>query len=136
MYTQARMSTTQGVEHAIDHAEPAETTPVSLEAEALESTAPEYLRDLKFELSTAGYLPAAVLVRADFSEDCSFAVQEEIERLREYVRAAAFVGAGILRVRVGEVAAPEKVDPALEACAERAQREGVRLEVEDIPDLG
>jgi hypothetical protein len=126
------MSTTQGVEHAIDHAEPTETTPVSLHAEALETTAPEYLRDLKFELSTAGYLPAEVVVTADFEDDCSFAIQEEADRLRNYIRAAAFVGAGTLRVRLETVSAPAKVEPALDACAERAEREGVRFEVEDL----
>ncbi|MFB6112269.1 MAG: hypothetical protein ABEJ35_07025 [Halobacteriaceae archaeon] len=129
------MSVTQGVEHAIDHAEPAETTPISLHAEALETTAPEYLRDLKFELSQEGYLPAEVVVGVSFDEDCSFAVQSEADRLRDYVRAAAFVGAGTLRVRVDNVAAPGKVAPALEACRERAEREGVRLEVEDAPRL-
>lgn len=130
------MSVTQGVEHAIDHAEQTETTPVSLEAEALETTAPEYLRDLKFELTTAGYLPAEVIVSADFQDECSFAIQEEADRLRDYIRAAAFVGAGTVRVQVDAVAAPKKVDPALSACAERAQREGVQLEVEGEADLG
>lgn len=129
------MSTTQGVEHAIDHAEPAETTPVSLHAEALETTAPEYLRDLKFELSTAGYLPAEVVVKAEFEDECSFAIQEEADRIREYVRAASFVGAGTIRVSIESVAAPGKVDPALGACAERAEREGVRFEVEGAPEL-
>lgn len=129
------MSTTQGVEHAIDHAEPTETTPVSLHAEALETTAPEYLRDLKFELSTAGYLPAEVVVTADFADDGTFAIQEEVDRLRDYVRAAAFVGAGTVRVRLETVAAPGKVQPALDACAERAEREGVRLELDGHPDL-
>lgn len=130
------MSVTQGVEHAIDHAEQTETTPVSLEAEALETTAPEYLRDLKFELTTAGYVPAEVVVSADFREECSFAIQEEADRLRDYIRAAAFVGAGTVRVQIDDVAAPQKVDPALSACAERAQREGVQLEVEGGTDLG
>jgi hypothetical protein len=129
------MSTTQSVERAIDNAEPAETTPVSLQADALETTAPEYLRDLKFELSTAGYLPAEVVVQANFAEECSFAIQEEADRIRDYVRAASFVGAGKIRVTIESVAAPEKVDPALGACAERAEREGVKFEIEGAPAL-
>lgn len=129
------MSTTQEVEHAIDHAETAEVEPVTLYTEALESTAPEYLRDLKFELANEGYLPAELVARAEFDEDCSFAVQDEADRLRDVVRAAAFVGAGTVRVRVDALAAPEKVEPALAACAERAEREGVRLTVEGAPDL-
>lgn len=131
------MSTTQTVEHALDHAETGETeaTPVRLHADALEATAPEYLRDLKFDLATAGYLPAELVVAAEFDEDCSFAVQEEADRLRGYVRAASFVGAGTLRVTIEDVAAPAKVEPALEACRERAEREGVRLVVDGGPDL-
>lgn len=132
------MSTTQAVEHALDHAEtdPTDATPVTLHAEALEATAPEYLRDLKFDLAKAGYLPAELVVEADFTEDCSFAVQEQADELRGYVRAAAFVGAGTLRVAIEEVTAPEKVKPALEACRERAEREGVRLVIDGDIDLG
>lgn len=124
------MSTTQGVRHAIDHATPAEPDPVTLHADALESTAPEYLRDLKFELSSEGYLPAILVVDVDFPEDCSIATQEEADRLRTYVRAAAFLGVGVLRVRVESVADDTKVRPALNACAERARRDGVRFEVD------
>jgi sugar phosphate isomerase/epimerase len=71
-----------------------------------------------------------VTVDACFDEDCSFATQDEADRLREYVRAAAFLGAGSITVSVHEVADEHKVLPALSACAERARREGVTFEVE------
>lgn len=114
----------------VDSCRPAETDPVSIPASALESTAPEYLRELKYELATDGKLPAVVECEAEFGEDCSFATQTETERLREYVRAAAFLGAGRLEVTVGDVANPEKVAPALAATAERAEREGVAFSVD------
>lgn len=130
------MSTTQGVRHAIDHATPADPEPVCLHADALESTAPEYLRDLKFELSREGYLPAELIVDADFPETSSFATHEEVDRLRSYVRAAAFLGVGSLRVDIESVADPATVKPALAACAERARRDGVQLDIAGPITLG
>lgn len=115
---------------AVESCRPAEAEPVSIPASALESTAPGYLRDLKRELAAADKVPAVLECEASFGEDCSLAAGEEVERLREYVRAAAFLGAGRLEVTVERVAAPGKVEPALEACAERARREGVALTVE------
>lgn len=104
-------------------------TPVSIDAEDLESTAPEYLRDLKYDLSTDDYVVARLTVRACFDENCSLETNREVERLRKYVRAAAFLGASKLTVDVEEVRTPEKVEPALAACEERARREGVSLDV-------
>ena len=123
------MSTTdaEGREAAFPRAD---VTPVTVPASALESTALEYLRDLKYEFASEGRMPAQVTLTATFDEECSFATQEEAERVREYVRAAAFIGAGRLTVSVGEVADESKVETALRACAEHARREGVRFEVE------
>lgn len=114
----------------VEACRPAEAEPVSIPASALESTAPEYLRDLKYDLAASDKVPAVVECEATFGEDCSFATQEETERLREYVRAASFLGASRVRVDIETVADPEKVEPALEACAERARREGVTLTVD------
>jgi hypothetical protein len=108
----------------------ADVTPVTVPATALESTAPEYLRDLKYELASDGLAPARVTLAASFDEDCSFATQDEAERVREYVRAAAFLGAGRLSVTVREVACDEKAETALRACAEHARREGVQFDVD------
>ncbi|MFB6104407.1 MAG: hypothetical protein ABEJ57_04885 [Halobacteriaceae archaeon] len=124
------MSATQGVRHAIDHATPTDRTPVTLHADALESTAPEYLRDLKFELASEDLLPAELVVEADFPADDSLSTQEEADRLRSYVRAAAFLGVGTLRVDLDTVANAAKVRPALDACAERARRDGVQFTVD------
>ncbi|SEQ25104.1 hypothetical protein [Natrinema salaciae] len=124
------MSTMSSHARAIDRCQPADATPVSLEAAALESTAPTYLRDLKSELTTEGLVPAELTVEACFDEDCSLATQEEIDRIRGYVRAGSFLGVGAVTVTVAAVTDPEKVRPALAACAERADREGLAFDVE------
>jgi hypothetical protein len=124
------MSTTSSTDRTIDRCRPADATPVALEAAALESTAPEYLRDLKADLTASGLVPAELTVDACFDEDCSLATQAEADRIRGYVRAGSFLGVGTVTVSVDDVADPEKVRPALSACAERAAREGVAFDVE------
>ncbi|MES3160442.1 MAG: hypothetical protein PPP55_02600 [Halorubrum sp.] len=123
------MSTTesQGVDAALDGCRPAEVEPIVIDADNLESTAPGHLRDLKSGLSARGYQPATLVVDACFGENCPLATQEEADRLREFVRAAAFLGAGRLEVHVGEIADPAAVEPTLSALAERARREGVEF---------
>ncbi|WP_121823535.1 hypothetical protein [Halostella salina] len=126
------MSTTPtpNVEHAVESCQRTNVEPVSIPADTLDSTAPEYLRDLKRELSEEGLHPADLRIEACFDEDCSLATQEEIDRVRGYVRAAAFLGAARITVDFDEVADERKVRPALEACAERARRDGVTLSVD------
>lgn len=126
------MSTTRetDVGAVVDGCSPADATSVTLDAAALESTAPEHLRTLKRELDAEDLVPAELTVETAFEEDCSLATQRVADRLREYVYAASFLGAGTLSVSVGEVADAGKVEPALSACAERAEREGVSFEVE------
>lgn len=125
------MSTTEstGVERTIEGCQPAEIDPIVIDGDDLSSTAPDHLRDLKAGLSARGYQPATLAVEACFAENCTLATQEEADRLRGYVRAAAFLGAGRIELSVDEIAEPEKVDPALAALAERASREGVSLRV-------
>lgn len=118
------------VDRTIERCRPEDVTPVRLEADALESTAPEYLRDLKRELNREGLFPARVTVSACFDEDCSLETQEEVDRIRSYVRAASFLGAGSITVACDSVSNPQKVRPALAACAERAEREGLALELD------
>lgn len=114
----------------VERCRPADAEPVSIPADALESTAPDYLRGVKRDLEREGRVPAELTVEARFDDDCSFATQDEADRVREHVRAAALLGAGRVTVRVSAVASERKVRPALEACAERARREGVTLEVD------
>ncbi|GAB7008606.1 hypothetical protein [Halorubrum trueperi] len=123
------MSTTQsdGIEATLRGCRPAEIEPVVVDAADLGSTAPERLRDLKAELATRGYQPATLSVAARFDEEDTLATQREADRLRDFVRAAAFLGAGRVEVRLDEVADRSAVDPALSALAERARREGVEL---------
>lgn len=126
------MSTTSppNVDRTIERCRPEDVTPVRLEATALESTAPEYLRDLKCELNREGLFPARLTVTARFDEDCSLRTQEEADRIREYVRAASFLGAGAVTVECDAVCDVEKVRPALAACAERAAREGLTFDLD------
>lgn len=130
------MSTTEpaGVEATISDCRPASVEPIVIDGDDLDSTAPGHLRDLKSALAGRGYQPATLSVDACFAEDCTLATQEEADRLRSFVRAAAFLGAGRLELRIDEVADPERVEPALAALAERAEREGVDLVRFDDPD--
>lgn len=115
---------------AVEGCRPEKATPVRLEAEALDSTAPDYLRELKEELTGEDLVPARLIVDACFDEDCSLSTQEEATRIREHIRAASFLGTGTLTVSFNDVANERKVRPALAACAERARRDGVVLEID------
>lgn len=123
-----KMSTLQ--RPAVEPCRSEEATPVRLNADGLDSTAPDYLREFKEELAADGLVPANLAVEACFDEDCSLSTQEEAERIREHIRAAAFLGAGTLTVSFDDVADERKVRPALAACAERARRDGVVLEID------
>lgn len=127
------MSTTrQRITSTVEQCRPEEATPVCIDADELETTAPEYLRDLKYELTSEGYVPARLSARACFDEDCSLSTQAEADRVRDLVRAAAFLGVGTVELDVHEVADEGKVRPALAACVERARREGVALHVDGV----
>lgn len=133
MYVLVMSTTAAGdvdVDRAIERCRPADITSVRLEAAALESTAPAYLRDLKRELNREGLAPAELTVDACFDEDCSLTTQEEVDRLRSFVRAGSFLGVGTVIVSCEEIANPTKARPALAACAERADREGLTLELD------
>jgi sugar phosphate isomerase/epimerase len=118
------------VERTIERCRTEDVTPISIDAGTLESTAPGYLRDLKRELAAEDYSPSTLVVRARFDSDCSLATQEEADRIRSHVRAASFLGATGVTVTCDSVPDPEKVRPALAACAERAHREGLAFELD------
>jgi len=120
----------------LEHEPIEDVTPVRLQATSLESTAPEYLLTCKRDLADGGLAPAVLSIEARFDTDCSLDVQEEVDHVREHVRAASFLGAGRVTVHVEEVADEATAVPALEACAERAEREGVHLEVEGPVAVG
>jgi len=122
------------VENAVASCRPSNVEPVEIEASSLSTTAPEYLRELKAELAGEGYQPAELSVTACFTENCSLATQQEADRLRDVIRAGAFLGVGRVTVDIEDVSDPEKVRPALSALEERARREGVTLSVER-PDI-
>ena len=120
------------VEQAVAACEPATVEPVELTGDALESTAPEYLRDVKRALASEGYQVVELTVESCVREDCSLATQREADRLRGYVRAASVLGAGTVTVSVTAVENAAKVRPALSALEERARLEGVTLTVEGL----
>lgn len=105
-------------------------TPALIPADAIESTANRDLREAKQQLDAAGIVPAGITVTASFDEACPLAVQEEADRVREYVRAADYLDAGRIVVRVEAAADEELVAETLAACRERAERDGVLFEVE------
>ncbi|WP_254862623.1 hypothetical protein [Halovivax gelatinilyticus] len=125
------MSTTASTDlsSAIDGCRPEDVTPINLAAESLESTAPSYLLDLKRELADEGLVPARLTIESTFDDECPLRVQETADRVRGYVRAASFLGAGTVTVECKAVADEQLVRPALAACAERAQREGLQFDV-------
>lgn len=118
------------VDVPIEGCRPTDVTPVQLDAASLDSTAPSSLRTLKRELRAAGLDPAELSVTACFEEDCSLSTQAEADRIRDLLRAASFLGVGAVTVTCETVAAPSKARPALEACVERAEREGLTIEFE------
>jgi sugar phosphate isomerase/epimerase len=130
-YVLVTMSATRSadVRTGIEGCRVEDATPVRLDADAISSTAPSELRELKRELDADDLVPARVVVDACFGEDCSLATQAEADRVREYVRAASFLGANTVTVAFDGVADESKVRPALAAVAERARREGVALDV-------
>lgn len=113
---------------------PTDGTPVTIDAAALDSTAPRVLRSLKRALDTEGFVPAALEIHASFGADCSLTTQAEVDRVRDLLRAADFLGVGTVYLRVESVADRAKVRPALAALTERAQRQGLTLEL-DADDL-
>lgn len=122
-------ASTRATDSVPDGCRPIDATPVTIDATTLESTATSYLRDRKTELRNEGFVTAELTAEACFDEDCSLSTQATIDRIRTLVDAAAFLGADTLTLTVDDVANPSKVRPALNACAERATREGVELDV-------
>lgn len=128
-------TTTRASDSILDGCRPVDATPVTIDAASLESTSTNYLRELKTALRADGYVAAEVTATARFDEDCSLATQETVDRVRSLVDAAAFLGADTLSLSIDAVADPAKARPALNACAERARREGVELEVDGAVTL-
>lgn len=127
------MSTTADAEAPVPGCRPAEGTPVRIDAEAIEVTTEAALQSLKRDLDAEGCVPAEVVVGVDFGADCSLTTQAEADRVRDYLAAADYLGAGTVRLDVASVADPAKVRPAVDALRERAEREGLSLVV-DGPD--
>lgn len=125
------MSTTStgSISTTVERCPSVDVTPVEIAAESLDSTAPEYLRELKQNLTDDGLVPARVTYATSFEEECPLDTQEEVNRIRGFVRAASFLGAGTVAVDCECAADPPVVKSALAACAERAQREGLHFEL-------
>lgn len=128
-------ASTRATDSIPDGCRPVDATPVTIDAGTLESTATSYLRDRKAELRREGFVTAELTAGASFDDDCSLSTQATVDRIRTLVDAAAFLGADTLTLSVDDVADPAKVRPALNACAERANREGVELSVTGVVSL-
>jgi len=115
----------------VAHEPVGDVTPIRLDAGSLDSTAPEYLRDLQARLADDGLAPVELHVEARFEEECPIETQTEADRVRGLVRAAAFVGANRVTVSIEDETVTEAAQTALAACAERASREGLGFEVEE-----
>lgn len=125
------MSTSQSTsEPTVEGCRPIDATPVAIDAEQIEERSTPELRELKTELRNDGLVPAVVTVSTRFAEDCSLSTQATVDDVRTLVDGAAFLGADTVVLTVEEAAAESKVRPALNACRERARREGVELEIE------
>lgn len=120
---------TRTFDSAIASCRPTSLESVSLPASAPESTAPEYLRDLRAELNESGRIPAELIASIGFTQNCSFAVPETVDRVRRLARAASHIGASrvTLPVETGSAVDDTKVTAALDAARERARWEGVTL---------
>lgn len=130
------MSATQHTtDSLIEGCRPSDATPVTIDAASLDSTSTSYLRDLKTRLRGDGFVAAELNATASFDDDCSLSTQETVDRIRNLVDAASFLGADTLTLEVESVANPTKARPALNACVERANREGVRLDVSGAVSL-
>lgn len=130
------MSATQRkADPVVDGCRPVDATPVTIDANSMESTATSYLRDLKSQLRSDGYVTAELTATACFDEACSLSTQETVDRIRTLVDVASFLGADTLSLSVEQVADESRVRPALNACAERARREGVELDVDGSVSL-
>lgn len=132
MYPETAMSTT--APSLVKHEPVGTVTPVRIEAASLESTAPDYLRDLQADLAEDGLAPVELATDACFDEDCSIATETEADRIRGLVRAAVFLGANRLTVRLDDEQPADAARTALAACAERARREGLAFDVAGVPD--
>lgn len=115
----------------VAHEAVGDVTPIRLDASSLDSTAPAYLRDLQSQLAEDGLAPVELRVDACFDDDCPIETQSEADRVRGLVRAAAFVGANRVTVRLEGDEPTDAAETALEACAERARREGLSFAVEE-----
>lgn len=113
----------------IEECRPVETTPITVSAASLESTDTSYLRDVKRRLVDDGLTPARLTVEAEFDGDCSLATQTTADRVREYIDVGSFLGVDRLTVECRSDGDRERVRSALRACAERADRTGIRLDV-------
>jgi len=127
------MSTTRP--QRVDHEPVQDVSAVRLDADTLESTAPEYLRDCRSELVADGLAPVELAVQARFEDACSLDTQTEADRIRSLIRAATFLGANRIVVSLDDETVTEPVETALRACAERAVREGVGFEIEGPASL-
>lgn len=129
------MSATIDAGRSVAGCRPTDGTPVTIPVEAIVSTAEPDLRAFKAELEAEGLVPHELVIDVDFSTDCSLTTQAEADRIRRYLAAADYLGAGSVRLEIDTIADTTKVRPALAALRERAEREGLVLVVDGANPL-
>lgn len=129
-----RRATDSGSE-LIHQCRPTDVTAVEISGTDLETTAPSYLRELKAQFIAHDRQPSRIVVSATFDTACSIETQHEVDRLRDYVRTASVLGAGQLVVEIDDVEAPDRVEPALAALSEQAERNGIALSITGTDDV-
>lgn len=108
--------------------QPCDLQPVIIPMDEINSTVPAELRRLKHQLETDEKTLAGVELEVEFEEH-PLEVQETTETIQEAIKTVDFLDAGRLIVTVkGNNCST--VDDALSCCEERAERNGVTLDVQ------
>lgn len=112
-----------------------DATPVTLHTDDLPSTAPSDLRAIQHRLTTTDRIPARLQTTVTFDDDCPFAINEIVTNLRDYLRAADFLGITTFTIAVTAYPSPAQsaIRDALTAFRERAHRHGITVTVTGFP---
>ncbi|MFB6185868.1 MAG: hypothetical protein ABEI86_03250, partial [Halobacteriaceae archaeon] len=101
-----------------------------IDGSSLPSTAKSDLESVKADLEEQNYVPVSLECEVSFSEDCSLKTQETADRIRDFIQAGKYLGVNRVTVSITHIENTDKVKPALQACKERAQREGISLHIQ------
>lgn len=104
-------------------------TPVRIEAEKLETTDPEYLRDLKFDFAQNGLVPAEMVISGYFDAGTAQGIRLELDAIKEYIRAAAFIGISQVCISIESPKTLKPTDELFTPYIDYARKEGISLHI-------